>query len=219
MADGNVRRDILPGTRLCLEMGARLSMKAKACHVPLAGDLIGMDPDRYLIVAAPHAAPECVEQLLGGPVTVSCFSKDAALSFESTVLTMISEPARLLFLEYPHTLQLHDRRSQKRMSCSVPARMESKAAIRQGTVVNINKRGCRCIIEHAENAESYAGLHEAVALKLAVTNLDHEIALSGRVSNISQYGQSTTLGILFQEGSLDAQKMLSRYHLSTYDYQ
>jgi len=220
MIDEQPWHALTAGTRLCLELGSRLNLQAKACPSPLACDLIGMDPDRYLIVTAPHAAPECVETLLHGvAVSVTCFCKDAALAFESKVLTMISDPARLLFLEYPGNLQLRDRRTQKRISCSISAHVESMSAVRPATVVNINKRGCRCIIDNKEGIECNTGLHEQVAMRLRIPNEGHEIAMTGRVKNVSLYERQMSLGILFQESSLESQKWLSQYLFSAYDYQ
>lgn len=220
MADEQRNHYIVSGTRICLEMGTRLNLQIKPDDVPLCADFIGMETDKYIIVTAPHASPACIARLLQeDQISASFFNKETALVFETRVLTMISDPARLLFLEYPKTVQLQDRRAQKRMSCLLPARIGIRSEERQGSVVNINKRGCRCRIENQDEAAGYPDLHEQLALHLRLPEMDDEVELRGDVRNISHYAHLTCLGILFQQHSLETQKALSQYILSTYDYQ
>ena len=92
---------------LMMEMGVSLQLEIEGYEPAFNSALIGVVPDECLIVRAPHfsRSTENGRDLLPGlEEGINCNHHGSVLGFRSRLIREISEPSRLLLLEYPSTI-------------------------------------------------------------------------------------------------------------------
>jgi len=93
---------------LVLEMGDSLQLEIEGYDPHFSSSLIGVVPDECLIIKAPQlfSAMGKTQSLLPGlEIGISCIHRGSVWGFKSRLTSVISEPSRLLMLEYPETIE------------------------------------------------------------------------------------------------------------------
>jgi hypothetical protein len=114
----------------------------------VTGQLIGMRVGKYLIV---HLSDNnWTKSLLkgGDHLQVKYVCSDDVFGFDTQVMTIVEEPDRLLFLDYPDEVESCNIRSRKRVECYICVEMVLEdGTARKGVVLNINDNGCLCMVD------------------------------------------------------------------------
>ena len=184
--------------RISIELGSSIELMIEGVEFSLRSVLIGMEPDKYLIIRAPvddlnmnESTPWESRQIM-----VRYIYRDTVLGFRSKVIQALPSPLEALFIEYPEKIERYDRRSEERMPCFLRANMQIEEE-RQHTIIDdINHGGCRCLIKGSEELPSVR-LDEQVTLKWRFPGIDEEQVASGKVKNLSRHRRELTLGIQF----------------------
>ena len=206
--------------RINLENGTRLNIEIEEVTIPLKSTFIGMESNQYLILSYPTPFAEIKNKLFSGNhIIVKYFSRGTVYAFQSKVVYVMSKPVNLLFLEYPKIIQRQDLRSQKRMSCCIPARLTAGEEETHGSIMDISKGGCRYQVRKIECANIRSlDVDEEITLNFPFPGKEGEIEVFGDTKSIRHDRNGLDLGIMFYRNPPDIQNSISQYILSVYDF-
>ncbi len=113
--------------RISIELGTQLEIEIEGVPTRFKSSLVGIEPDEYLIIKAPEAAlPDSIKNKLfrGNQIVVRYLCKGTLFGIQSQLVQVTSTPIRLLFVEYPKTIENYDLRSHERIDCFFPAKIK-----------------------------------------------------------------------------------------------
>lgn len=203
------------GKRILIELGTQLQLEIGGVASRFKSNLVGIEPGEYLIIKTPTAAAsDSIKKKLfrGNEIIVRYLYKGTVFGFQSQLIEATFTPISLLYVEYPKIIENHDLRSQERIDCFLPSKIKIRDEEIQGTILDINERGCRCLIK-ALKGETLPSVQvdEQVTLKCQFPGVGDEKVVSGKVRNISCDEHETALGIEFHEITPEVQKVIAQY--------
>ena len=206
------------GKRISIEIGTQLQIRIDGVASNYVSTLIGMEPDKYLIINAPLALLGYARQKLfrGSKIIVRYLYKGSAFGFKSELINDLYKPLKLLFVGYPEIIEEHNLRSGARIDCVLPIKMKINNDERNGVILDINETGCRCVVKKEEEDKelSYVQTDEQITLMCQFPLIEGEHAILGKVRNIRKDMKQMTLGIIFHEIEPEIENIIGRYILS-----
>ena len=203
------------GKRISIELGTQLEIEIEGVPTRIKSSLVGIEPDKYLIIKAPEAAlPDSIKNKLfrGNQIVVRYLCKGTLFGFRSQLVQVTSTPIRLLFVEYPKTIEAHDLRSHERIDCFLPAKIEIKDEVKNGLILDISEGGCRYLIKSSEGEKlPSVHLYELISLRCQFPGTESEQVVSGEVRNVGMDKQKAVLGIQFHEIAPGLQNIIAQY--------
>lgn len=206
--------------RICLGLGTQVNVKIDGVEVALTSEFVGMEEKEYLILKFPKPFRFIKHKLFpGNLITIEYVYRGTIYAFQTRLFDTIDKPIKLLFLEYPKIIQLHDLRSHNRMDCFIPAKIKIGKHAFSGVIMDISDRGCRWHSKELTD-EALAPIlsNEKINLICQFPGMVGELEVLGKAKNIKKNKQEKVLGFVFQKGSLEAQKMITQYIFSAKDY-
>ena len=135
------------GKRIFIELGTEFQIEIEGITFRLKSTLVGMELGQYLIIKTPSFPSEVgnIKQKLfpGIEIVVRYLHKGTVFGFRTQLIEAFFTPRRLLFLEYPKVIEHYDLRSNRRVECIIPAKIILKEKETEGTILDINEKGCR----------------------------------------------------------------------------
>lgn len=120
MDEMKVQEEVLRGKILNIGLGTRLQVQLSGMEGQFRSNLVGMEPERYLIVQVPMMTGILNKLQEGNRATVRYLYSGYIYGFSSTVMHFSTKPAPLLFLAYPKTVEIIELRKSKRVDCFFP---------------------------------------------------------------------------------------------------
>lgn len=188
------------GNRMSLEIGAKLKMEFDELESPLMSVMVGMVPERYLIVTAPAPGPVITKALeRQRHITVKYIHMGRLCMFRTWVQKSIDAPYRLLFLEYPSAIHYHELRRSKRATIFVPCTFTAQDSPEYyGVLVDISSLGCQVRIKAKGNGPlPNVSLEEKVRLRCLLPGIKDDQKIEGVVKNIQKSQEQTSIGLEF----------------------
>jgi len=192
--------------RLFIELGTALLLEPEGPGRSVSSELIGMQVGKYLIVQMANHNSEQKPLALGEPFKVKYILSDDVFGFQTSIIQIIQDPDHLLFLEYPREVESCNIRTQKRVECFLPIRINLKGNWLDGVIVNINKNGCLCIVDNCPSPN--CSITTPVHLQLPYGQFEN-LSIKGEIKNSRQEGGRTRFGILFNDLEVFSKKVLS----------
>ena len=201
-----------------IEVGGQLQVEIKGIPSRYQTTFIGMELNEYLIIKEP-AFPHKIrisgfkhKLFPGNEITVRYIYKGSVFGFQTKLIEALYTPKRLLLIEYPQAIEKHDLRSTKRIDCYLPAITKIKDIETQGIISDINENGCRCLIKAAENMKlPIVQNDDQISLRCYFPGNPDEQVVSGLVKNIKRKSQKMTLGIQFDEMTVELNSIIEQY--------
>lgn len=192
--------------RLFIELGTSLLLEPEDPGRGVASELIGMQVGKYLIVQM--ADPNWRKNRLmdGEPLKVKYILSDDVFCFKSHIIRTLQDPDDLLFLEYPKEVESCNIRAQKRVECFLPIRIHMEETCLNGTIFNINKKGCLCTVDNSPLPDD--SRTNLVHLELPYGQFEN-LSIKGEIRNSRQEGDQTRFGILFNTLDNFSKKVLT----------
>jgi c-di-GMP-binding flagellar brake protein YcgR len=204
------------GPHLTMEPGMDLDIEIVGTQTRQRGHFVGMEPGHYLILAVPEAKTNddmAGKFVPGKPVAVDYFYRGTAYHFESPVLATFLQPAHLIILRYPRTIEERRIEERRRVDCYLPVRLKLGDRLVDGTVTDISATGCRCRLKNATLAVAGIGL-DTIPLMLAITfpqpDDQPELTLNTAIRNRQQDREKTEMGLEFLGLSDELRRKLAR---------
>jgi HD-GYP domain-containing protein (c-di-GMP phosphodiesterase class II) len=196
--------------RFSMEIGSTIQVQLSEKSRRVNAKFIGMDPGAYIIVSLPKIE-ELKEQLFREKKIVLRYMTGGTIfGFESNVIALNLQPARLLFLTYPRRIQSCEIRKHSRFDCIYHSRIILSGVNYEGMITNISMGGCQFIMDRLDE-------HGAFALKAGDSvNLSFQApegrpieSLSGEVRNIKSSDNRVEIGIRFLDLQDDVKDVLT----------
>jgi len=191
---------ILKNKDFCLEIGIRLLMDFDGLSITFRSTLVGIEHGKYLLLKAPSSFGGVDQDLFNvDGLTIKTLYKGTIYAFRSRVLGVISEPSKLMFIEYPKRIEHHELRSHKRFKCSIVAQAEVDQEERGGVIENISKGGCRCVIETFSTDKKPLNdvLNDTIAFRCRFPGSEGEVGVMGEIKNANRKSGEMAVGIQF----------------------
>jgi hypothetical protein len=195
--------DFNKGKRISIEPGTQLQIRIDGIDYNFKSTLIGMEPDKYLIINAPFAMlPYASHKVFrGNKILVRYIYKGSVFRFQSEFIDDIYNPLKLLFVKYPEIIEVENLRSGERIDCVLPIKIKIKSEERDGVILDIHNGGCCCVVKKvAEDIElSSVQIDEKVTLMCQFPQIEGEHVILGKARNIRRDKKQMILGIIFHE--------------------
>jgi len=215
--DRSLKKPSEPDLYFGLEIGTRLHISPEHSAATGKSTFIGMKPDAYLIVSTPRSSDAILENTdPGKPVVVKYLFNGIIFAFKSVILQAGPEPFDLLFLQYPQKIELRYIRSLKRIKCFLPVRATCRHEEAIGSILDINIRGCGCLLQKLNTKDSPAwGINEHVLLQCRFPGIEGEVEISGHLKNLRVTNEGTVIGVAFlKRMNPEMEEIITRYMIS-----
>jgi len=137
------RVERLPGVNLELKVGGALSMQFAALDQKYDGKVVGFEPFSYLIVQA-RLPQEGLARVAQNPNMVAQHTASGVVfGFRSQVLNRTTNPAPLLFLAFPDSVDRVVLRRDERVSVNMPCSIHGKYGAHEAMIMDLTPAGCR----------------------------------------------------------------------------
>ena len=206
------------GKRIFVELGTHLQIEIEGIAFRFKSELVGMESDEYLILKIPLIPDDApvgnIKHKLFPEmqIVVRYLHKGTVFGFRTQLIDAIFTPRRLLFLKYPQIVEHYDLRSDRRVDCILPAKIILSDLEIEGTILDINKEGCRYLTKEVKDAKSLSvQIDEEATLRCQFVGVEGEQIISGNVKNIQQDMQGVSLGIQFQDMADGIKSIIADY--------
>ena len=165
--------------------------------------LVGMKEGGYLLVEQPSLTKfrhlkDAIFNRQNVIVRTICENTTGdCLGFRSMVQYKIEHPDRLLFLSYPHSMQVHELRNESRMLVSVPASIADAQGEKklEGVLTDFSSGGCRIDLKGLD--ESPFEIDDQVTVEFNHPVNNEEINNKAAVRSARKVGSSMSIGVAF----------------------
>ncbi len=133
-----------------MEIGTILKIQIEGTKSRMASELIGIETGEYLLIKMPSTQfMGNLSNLLykGNSIIIRYLHKGTIFGFKSYISHVITNPAKLIFIEYPKRIESHDLRAHKRLDCYLPANAKIMDNTIVGTITDVSREGCHFIID------------------------------------------------------------------------
>jgi hypothetical protein len=206
---------------LRVDIGTELNIKIDGVSIPLKSEFVGMEMGEYLIITFPRPFQNIKHKLFrGNLITIKYIFNGKVYAFQAKLIDTIMSPKKLLLIEYPNIIELHDLRSRKRLDCFIPTKIRQKNHEHKGAILDIDNRGCRWHTKVLMNASLLSTLvvGQEITLVCQFPGIAGELEVIGKLKNTENINQETVLGIIFHKGSQKVQKVIAQYIFSAEDF-
>ncbi len=197
-----------------MEIGTTLKIQIEGTKSRMASELIGIETGEYLLIKMPSTQfMGNLSNLLykGNSIIIRYLHKGTIFGFKSHISHVITNPAKLIFIEYPKRIESHDLRGHKRLDCYLPANVKIMDNTIAGTITDISKEGCHFIID-TEKVKVENSLILQVGNELGVSfqlpGVAKKLTVTGKQKNIKKDRESVNIGIEFDNMDIEDQERL-----------
>lgn len=211
---GGMDFDILNvGTRISLEIGVPMKVEMEGVAIPLTSSFVGIEGN-FILIRTPSPYHLIKHKLFKGcELIVKYISHGTVYAFQAKLFGIISEPIRLLVLEYPKVVQRHELRSDKRANCFIPSTIVAGDDEYLGAIVDIAKRGCCCVINKPKDIHIVNfNIDDEILLRAKFPGINGQVPLECAVKNVKKNRKELVLGLIFNDRTAkDSQKIVNWY--------
>lgn len=208
------------GSRIALDIGAKIKMELDGQETPLNSTLVGMVPDELLIVTAP--APFTAAENKGpsgGRIVIKYLHMGRLCMFKTQLLRVIESPTKLFFLDYPQAIHYHELRRAKRRSIFIPCTVHlARGPEFYGVLIDLSTTGCLCQIKAKGNSPLPSlDIESKVQLHCLLPGLKEDQELTAVVKSIRRSTAETRIGLEFVGLQAYLSEAIERYVYATDD--
>jgi c-di-GMP-binding flagellar brake protein YcgR len=176
------------------------------------GTLVGMDRGNYLICSVPHVKGIWVKVHKENHMIVRYIHKGVVYGFKGTLISVIEDPAPILFMYYPDDIETVRLRKHERINCLIPATVEIDGVFCEGAILDLSVGGCSfafAVSPDDEPAEIETG-KEGI-LSAQIPGFKNERSLKMDVVNVRREGKRIAVGTRFKDVDADILNSLQSY--------
>jgi len=166
----------------------------------IAADFIGVVHFEYLILRLPWVPGIRTRLVNGITVTVRLVSNGELCGFHAPIIAHTVNPALIVFLEYPSTIEKLALRQHKRFRCILPVQLHSPHGNAKGVIIDMSRSGCRVAVDTGDcQALRQTVLEDKLTLLAPLTHDGVLTSASCTVRNVSSESDQLQLGLSFTE--------------------
>jgi hypothetical protein len=159
----------------------------------------GVSTGQFIVTQIP-VAPGIDQKLTpGNSVVIRFIESGMVCGFKARILQAITMPFRLIFFNYPDSLELLNLRASKRVPLNIDATLRINDKDFEGTIRNLSVGGCFFVAEYWKSTP-LASLTTASSLVIIFTllNNDTAVSLQCRPAKVDADKNEIRLGIAFE---------------------
>jgi c-di-GMP-binding flagellar brake protein YcgR len=197
------------GIRFAMDIGSQVQIQLSENSDRVNAKFIGMDPGAYLIVNLANLT-EIREQIFRGQVVVIRYmTAGTVYGFESKVMALSLQPAKLLFLVYPEKIQACEIRKHARFDCTFYCRAVVSGSTYRGIITNISLGGCQYVSDQLdEDNASKMKVEDKLLLTFQTLDGNSIESLTGEVRNVRRNNHRVEIGVRFIDMTEDVKNTL-----------
>ncbi len=210
--------DGAPSLDLPITLGTGLIIELVNLKQRIKSSLVGMEPGKYLIIRLSE------KDLIGNfrsdnvkesPMIVRYLHNGTVYGFRSSIVNIVSVPAKLFFVTYPSKLEEFTVLSNSRHECILPALTMIGNAFVDMVILDISKQGCLCMVKTADpNDDKLYGavqVNKTIDIKVQFPGAEGKFGLMGKIRNVSKDVGKILLGVQFEEMPPDLKARLDNF--------
>jgi c-di-GMP-binding flagellar brake protein YcgR len=201
-----------------MKIGTILKIQIEGSPNRITSELVGAEEGKYLIVKMPFLkslANTAKFVSKGTNIIIRYIHKGTVFGFKSRVSHFISDPVRLVFIEYPKMIENHELRAHKRVECCLPANVKVKDNKIEGDITDISKGGCQLVIEKAKVESSLILLVEdEINISFRLPGVRKTLTVAGKQKTLKLDGDCVNIGIEFDKLNIEVQERLYGFLLA-----
>ncbi|MFQ5964021.1 MAG: flagellar brake domain-containing protein [Candidatus Scalinduaceae bacterium] len=196
-----------------MKVGTTLRIQIKESKVRFASELIGIEDGKYLIIKTPPIYSALNASSLinkRNNIFVRYIHKGSVFGFQSHIIDVIINPAKLIFIEYPKIVKDYNLRENIRIDCFLPANMIIAENMIEGSITDISRKGCQFVVETSklENDIKSAEINNEICLNFQLPGVEKELAVTAKHRIICKDNDKVNIGIEFINMDTEAQMKL-----------
>jgi len=202
------------GRRISLDIGAKLTMGLEGIKSPMESIMVGMIPDKLLIVTTPSHLMVIEHKVTPGTKFLVKFLNTGNLYFfKSQLICAVDEPQKLLFLSYPPLIHYQELRNSKRavtfILCTIFC---GEGRIYHGAIIDLSRTGALCQVKSTE-PEPFPRIQidDMITVRCLLPNVKEEIDFSAQVKNMRKNRYDAKIGVEFKIEDQKLQHLLDEY--------
>jgi len=185
-----------------MEIGITFRIEIEGADESISCILIGIENGKYLIIRTPplHTLGNASHLLhKDNEIYVKYVYKGTIFGFQSKIIDQISEPFKLLFIEYPEKIESYDFRGNKRVECYLPAFVKIEEHRIEGSITDISKAGCLFDIKipELENCKNFFDSNEEINIGFQLPGVKEELNVTAKQRSIKEGANKARIGIEF----------------------
>ncbi len=178
-----------------IEVGTALQVRIEEIDQAFESEFIGAHDGGHILISFDGHAGFSPELLRTGMVVaVYYLADDIYHMFNARFEKIVEAPLVSLALRTPTEVLNIERRSQRRLQCTLPARVDVRKTLSL-RISDINHKGCR-VIADGPNAIRLEP-SDRVLLRIRAPEAPHGYIVEGQVRNVIQRGDKFEAGVLF----------------------
>lgn len=203
---------------LPITLGTGLIIEIVNLKQRIKSQLVGMEHGKYLIVRVSE------KDLIGNfrsdhvkdsPMIVRYLHNGTVYGFSSSILNIVSTPAKLFFVTYPSKIDEFTVLSNSRHECILPALTMIGNDFVEMVILDISKQGCLCMVKTADpNDERLYGavqVNKTIDIKVQFPGAEGKFGLVGKIRNVSKDVGKILLGVQFDNIPPDLRAQLDGF--------
>ena len=196
-------------------IGTQLQIKIGGVEERLKSVLIGMDVDEYLVMIAPVSTTfGSIAQKFyeGNKITVQYLHGGTVFGFYSKIIGAINSPRKLLFVEYPNSVEKRNVRAAKRVDCLLPATIEIHKEAHRGVIRDISEGGCLCLLRYEKDKTlPSARVNSHISLRFQLPGVEGEQSALVEIRGVKLDIEGKTFGLKFLELDPELQRQITEF--------
>ncbi len=196
-----------------MDVGTTFEIEYEGSTTRLTSELTGKEDGSYLIVKWPDSYSMANDSNIifkDNNVYVKYLYKGVEFGFQSRILKVLSDPAKLIFIGFPKSVDVCVLRENRRIDCFLPANLRIADNIVDGNVTDLSRGGCQFIAETSDIEKSIGILETGneIDLSFQLPGVEKEVTLTAKQRNIKKAGNNMNIGFEFISMSVEVQEKL-----------
>ncbi len=196
-----------------MDVGTNLEIQFKGGGTQLTSELTGVEDNKYLMIKWPTIDPTVDASSLickGNTVFVKYLHEGIEFSFQSRILEVISNPAKLIFIKYPENTEVNVLREHRRIDCYLPASVRITGNTIEGTIIDISREGCQFTAEKSkiESSLKIFQVENETSVSFKLPGVEKVLTVTGKQKYIIEDSDIVKIGILFDNMAIEVQERL-----------
>ncbi len=220
----NFNMDTATKNLLPITIDADLIIEIVDLNMRIKSMLVGMEHGDYVI--AKIYASELIgrfrsDDVRHSPMVVGYGHRQNIYNFRTSVVGVVSTPAKLFFLKYPDKIDSVSTREMARHGCSVAAQAMFGNDLVELSLVDVSRNGCQCVVtpQSTRDAELYSMMqvNKKMDIMARLPGTDGGCDLKGVIRNVGKdfkvgkAFETITLGVRFEDVPVESRVRLESF--------
>ncbi|MBN1548003.1 MAG: flagellar brake protein [Syntrophaceae bacterium] len=207
--------DSIVENTVIIPVGTFLKIDIEGISYRLNSEIVGYEKSEYLIIKMPKSSN--INYLKtkfyrGNKIIIRYLDRGTVYRFETEIIGIMYDPARLILTKYPKIVSEYDLRDKRRYECFIPAQAKLDQDTYLGMIVDISENGCLLMLKASENDKLPASnIGDQFEFTIVIPGTDVGQKLSMEIRNIKRDSNVCFLGGNFIQINEELKKTMADY--------